>query len=44
MAPCVCVCVGVRVLPPVQYAGVNIGPVHKKDVLRASVMLEHDSQ
>ena len=27
-----------------QYAGVNIGPVHKKDVMKASVMLEHDSQ
>ena len=27
-----------------QYAGINIGPVHKKDIMRASVMLEHDSQ
>lgn len=27
-----------------QYSGVSIGPVHKKDVMRASVMLEHDSQ
>lgn len=27
-----------------QYAGVNIGPVHKKDIMRASVMLEHDAQ
>ncbi|XP_028324526.1 eukaryotic translation initiation factor 5B [Gouania willdenowi] len=25
-------------------AGVNIGPVHKKDVTRASTMLEHDRQ
>ena len=29
---------------PVQYCGVSIGPVHKKDVMKASVMLEHDSQ
>ena len=27
-----------------QYCGVSIGPVHKKDVMKASVMLEHDSQ
>ena len=27
-----------------QYSGVNIGPVHKRDVMKASVMLEHDSQ
>lgn len=27
-----------------QYAGINIGPVHKRDVMKASVMLEHDSQ
>ena len=27
-----------------QYAGINIGPVHKKDIMRASVMLEHDGQ
>ena len=27
-----------------QYCGVNIGPVHKRDVMKASVMLEHDSQ
>lgn len=27
-----------------QYAGINIGPVHKKDIMKASVMLEHDSQ
>lgn len=27
-----------------QYAGINIGPVHKKDVMKASVMLEHDPQ
>jgi translation initiation factor 5B len=28
----------------VQYAGVKIGPVVKKDVMRASVMLEHDEK
>uniref|UniRef100_UPI0037E82429 eukaryotic translation initiation factor 5B n=1 Tax=Semicossyphus pulcher TaxID=241346 RepID=UPI0037E82429 len=28
----------------VPYAGINIGPVHKKDVMRASAMLEHDQQ
>ncbi|XP_019110536.2 eukaryotic translation initiation factor 5B [Larimichthys crocea] len=28
----------------VPYAGINIGPVHKKDVMRASAMLEHDPQ
>lgn len=28
----------------VQYAGINIGPVHKKDVMKASTMLEHDPQ
>uniref|UniRef100_A0A3B4GYR7 Eukaryotic translation initiation factor 5B n=1 Tax=Pundamilia nyererei TaxID=303518 RepID=A0A3B4GYR7_9CICH len=28
----------------VPYAGINIGPVHKKDVMKASTMLEHDSQ
>lgn len=27
-----------------QYSGINIGPVHKKDVMKASVMLEHDPQ
>lgn len=27
-----------------QYSGISIGPVHKKDVMKASVMLEHDSQ
>ncbi|GLD67964.1 eukaryotic translation initiation factor 5B, partial [Lates japonicus] len=26
------------------YAGINIGPVHKKDVMKASTMLEHDPQ
>uniref|UniRef100_A0A3B5MDJ7 Eukaryotic translation initiation factor 5B n=1 Tax=Xiphophorus couchianus TaxID=32473 RepID=A0A3B5MDJ7_9TELE len=26
----------------VPYAGINIGPVHKKDVMKASAMLEHD--
>ncbi|KAK5874757.1 hypothetical protein CesoFtcFv8_027316 [Champsocephalus esox] len=28
----------------VPYAGINIGPVHKKDVMRSSAMLEHDIQ
>ncbi|XP_071951297.1 eukaryotic translation initiation factor 5B-like [Antedon mediterranea] len=28
----------------IPYAGINIGPVHKKDVMKASVMLEHDAQ
>ncbi|XP_071991873.1 eukaryotic translation initiation factor 5B isoform X2 [Engystomops pustulosus] len=28
----------------VPYAGINIGPVHKRDVMKASVMLEHDPQ
>ncbi|XP_077338845.1 eukaryotic translation initiation factor 5B [Lithobates pipiens] len=28
----------------VPYAGINIGPVHKKDIMKASVMLEHDPQ
>uniref|UniRef100_A0A3Q1EHN0 Eukaryotic translation initiation factor 5B n=1 Tax=Acanthochromis polyacanthus TaxID=80966 RepID=A0A3Q1EHN0_9TELE len=28
----------------VPYAGINIGPVHKKDVMKASTMLEHDLQ
>ncbi|KAI8798868.1 eukaryotic translation initiation factor 5B [Biomphalaria glabrata] len=28
----------------IPYAGISIGPVHKKDIMRASVMLEHDSQ
>jgi len=28
----------------VPYAGINIGPVHKKDVMKASTMLEHDMQ
>ncbi|XP_063314902.1 eukaryotic translation initiation factor 5B isoform X2 [Pelobates fuscus] len=28
----------------VPYAGINIGPVHRKDVMKASVMLEHDPQ
>uniref|UniRef100_A0A3Q3NCG0 Eukaryotic translation initiation factor 5B n=1 Tax=Mastacembelus armatus TaxID=205130 RepID=A0A3Q3NCG0_9TELE len=27
-----------------KYAGINIGPVHKKDVMKASTMLEHDLQ
>ncbi|XP_059820454.1 eukaryotic translation initiation factor 5B [Hypanus sabinus] len=28
----------------VPYAGINIGPVHKKDVMKSSAMLEHDPQ
>jgi translation initiation factor 5B len=28
----------------IPYAGINIGPVHKKDVTRASIMLERDPQ
>lgn len=28
----------------VTFAGLNIGPVCKRDVVKASVMLEHDSQ
>ncbi|KAG9262476.1 eukaryotic translation initiation factor 5B [Astyanax mexicanus] len=28
----------------VPYSGINIGPVHKKDVMKASTMLEHDPQ
>ncbi|XP_061163849.1 eukaryotic translation initiation factor 5B-like [Saccostrea echinata] len=28
----------------IPYAGINIGPVHKRDIMKASVMLEHDSQ
>ncbi|KAK2093167.1 Translation Initiation Factor 5B [Saguinus oedipus] len=28
----------------VPHAGINIGPVHKKDVMKASAMLEHDPQ
>ena len=27
-----------------QYCSVSVGPVHKKDVMKASVMLEHDNQ
>ena len=38
------VCVYTFTPPPMQYCGVSIGPVHKKDVMKASVMLEHDSQ
>ena len=29
---------------PLQYSGVNIGPIHKSDVMKASVMLEKDRQ
>ncbi|XP_020915031.1 eukaryotic translation initiation factor 5B isoform X2 [Exaiptasia diaphana] len=28
----------------IPYAGVNIGPVHKKDVMKCSIMLEHEVQ
>uniref|UniRef100_A0A8D3BMM5 Eukaryotic translation initiation factor 5B n=1 Tax=Scophthalmus maximus TaxID=52904 RepID=A0A8D3BMM5_SCOMX len=28
----------------VPYSGINIGPVHKRDVMKASAMLEHDQQ
>ncbi|XP_041360347.1 eukaryotic translation initiation factor 5B-like [Gigantopelta aegis] len=28
----------------IPYAGISIGPVHKKDIMKASVMLEHDGQ
>jgi len=28
----------------IPYSGINIGPVHKKDVVKASVMLERDEQ
>ncbi|GAB1601092.1 eukaryotic translation initiation factor 5B-like isoform X1 [Argonauta hians] len=28
----------------IPYAGINIGPIHKKDIMKASVMLEHDEQ
>uniref|UniRef100_H3AUF4 Eukaryotic translation initiation factor 5B n=1 Tax=Latimeria chalumnae TaxID=7897 RepID=H3AUF4_LATCH len=28
----------------VPYAGINIGPVHRRDVMKASAMLEHDPQ
>jgi translation initiation factor 5B len=28
----------------VPYAGINIGPIHKKDVTRTSIMLERDPQ
>ncbi|KAK6173778.1 hypothetical protein SNE40_017178 [Patella caerulea] len=28
----------------IPYAGINIGPVHKKDIMKASAMLEHDGQ
>lgn len=28
----------------IPYAGINIGPVHKRDVVKASTMLEHDPQ
>lgn len=27
-----------------QYCSVSVGPVHKRDVMKASVMLEHDNQ
>ncbi|CAK8696854.1 unnamed protein product [Clavelina lepadiformis] len=28
----------------IPYSGISIGPVHKRDVMKASVMLEHDDQ
>ncbi|XP_067042047.1 eukaryotic translation initiation factor 5B-like isoform X2 [Acropora muricata] len=28
----------------IPYSGVNIGPVHKKDIMKSSTMLEHDGQ
>nr|XP_002127409.1 eukaryotic translation initiation factor 5B-like [Ciona intestinalis] len=28
----------------IPYAGIGIGPVHRKDIMKASVMLEHDDQ
>ncbi|XP_033743417.1 eukaryotic translation initiation factor 5B-like isoform X3 [Pecten maximus] len=28
----------------IPYAGINIGPVHRKDIMKASIMLEHDTQ
>lgn len=28
----------------IPYAGIGIGPVHKRDIMKASVMLEHDTQ
>ncbi|XP_065183056.1 eukaryotic translation initiation factor 5B-like isoform X4 [Sycon ciliatum] len=28
----------------IPYSGVSIGPVHKKDIMRSGVMLEHDAQ
>jgi len=28
----------------IKYSGVSIGPVHKKDVMKASVMLQHDKE
>ena len=36
--------VDVLLLFPFQYSGIRIGPVVKKDVMRASAMLEHDSK
>ena len=28
----------------IPYSGINIGPVHRKDVIKCSAMLQHDAQ
>ena len=28
----------------IPYSGINIGPIHRKDVIRCSTMLQHDAQ
>lgn len=35
---------GTNLCLPLQYANIRIGPVVKRDVMKASTMLEHDSQ